>query len=131
MEAAEVQREMMQMRLDREIEKSKSVLYKTRGVAGLHMDDADSVGMNGRSKGSVVNGGYKGGKSKVPDEDDRKRIEQQLSPEQLQLFAQENSDMLKHYEDTLDQVRYVFSLWSYSSHLKILICAQNGRTLDG
>ena len=34
--------------------------------------------------------------------------EQELSQEQLQLFAQENQDMLRHYEDTLDQVRLVF-----------------------
>ena len=48
------------------------------------------------------------------DEEDRRQIEQQLSPEQLQLFARENQDMLKHYEDTLDQVRYVN--WPFNSH---------------
>lgn len=109
-EAAEVQREMMQTRLDREVEKSKSVLYKTRGVAGLPVEDTDSRGMDGHGKASIANGSYKAGRSKLPDEEERKKIEQQLSPEQLQLFAQENSDMLKHYEDTLDQVRYVISL---------------------
>ena len=41
------------------------------------------------------------------EEEDKRQIEQQLTPEQLQLFAKENQDMLKHYEDTLDQVRYV------------------------
>jgi hypothetical protein len=38
------------------------------------------------------------------------KAEQRLDPEQLQLFAQENQDMLKHYEESLDQVRYGYSL---------------------
>jgi hypothetical protein len=37
--------------------------------------------------------------------------EQELSPEQLQMFEKENQDMLKHYESTLDQVRYVLRLF--------------------
>ena len=44
------------------------------------------------------------------EDESRRDIEQQLSPEQLQLFARENQDMLKQYEDTLDQVRSVFSM---------------------
>lgn len=35
-------------------------------------------------------------------------IESQLSPEQLQLFAEENDFMLRHYEDTLGKVQYVY-----------------------
>ena len=31
--------------------------------------------------------------------------ESQLSPEQLQAFESENADLLRHYEDQLDQVR--------------------------
>ncbi|KAF2877426.1 snare protein syntaxin-like protein 18/UFE1 [Massariosphaeria phaeospora] len=68
---------MMEIRLTREVEKSKSVLYKARGT----MPAADNY-----KSDSVV-------------------AEEQLDPEQLQLFAQENQDMLKHYEDHLDQVR--------------------------
>lgn len=34
-------------------------------------------------------------------------IESQLSPEQLQLFAEENDIMLRQYEDTLGKVQYV------------------------
>jgi syntaxin 18 len=33
--------------------------------------------------------------------------EQELTQEQIQMFEKENQDMLKHYESTLDQVRYV------------------------
>lgn len=39
---------------------------------------------------------------------DSRQIEAQLSPEQLQLFAEENDSMLRHYEDTLGKVQYVF-----------------------
>ncbi|KAH8709990.1 snare-complex protein syntaxin-18 N-terminus-domain-containing protein [Phaeosphaeriaceae sp. PMI808] len=76
-ECGRFQSSMMEIRLMREVEKSKSVLYKTRasGMTSDGQDEANAV------------------------------IEQQLDPEQLQLFAQENQDMLKQYEDQLDKVR--------------------------
>lgn len=99
-ECGRFQSSMMEIRLTREVEKSKSMLYKARG--SMVLPDS-STGMNG---------GYTGGSATVyrgqsshAEEMDRKEAEQQLSPEQLQLFAQENQDMLKHYEDSLDQVR--------------------------
>lgn len=104
-EAAEIQRAMMQQRLEREVEKSKSALYKTKGPNSSMPLGPDFGNVNGN--GNIAGGGYKGGKAALADDVDRKKIEQQLSPEQLQLFAQENSDMLKHYEDQLDQVRCV------------------------
>lgn len=99
-ECGSFQSSMMEIRLTREVEKSKSMLYKARGSM---VPPDSSTGMNG---------GYTGGSATVyrgqpshAEEMDRKEAEQQLSPEQLQLFAQENQDMLKHYEDSLDQVR--------------------------
>ena len=106
-EAAEVQRGMMELRLEREVERSKSVLYKTRGFKGV-LETSDLGDMSGNGSVKLGGEGYRGGRTALMDETDRKKIEQQLSPEQLQLFARENTDMLKHYEDTLDQVRYVF-----------------------
>ena len=110
-EAVELQGGMMQKRLEREVEKSKSVLYKTKGVG----DVKSSIGGLEQRAGSTVLGGstkakaagqwYRVGSSGTGDME--KPVQQTLSPEQLQLFAQENSDMLKHYEDTLDKVRYV------------------------
>ncbi|CBX90660.1 hypothetical protein IAQ61_002148 [Plenodomus lingam] len=70
------QSKMMEIRLLREVEKSKSVLYKTRATGPSSQGEADV-----------------------------KEVENQLDPEQLQLFAQENQDMLKQYEDQLDKVR--------------------------
>ena len=103
-EVAEMQRGMMQTRLDREIEKSKSILYKTKGVSGVSHRD---IGLEPvKSNGGANSDGLRSGGWRVLQDDlDKKMIEQQLSPEQLQLFAEENSNMLKHYEDTLDQVR--------------------------
>ena len=96
----------MQTRLEREVEKSKSALYKTKGVVGstATLEDIDYPKFNGGSFPALDNGNY-GIRSPAMDASERKSIEQTLSPEQLQLFAQENNDMLKHYEDTLDKVR--------------------------
>ena len=120
-EATMVQREMMERRIEREVEKSKSVLYKTRETRGEFAGDQGRTYLSGSSHleaasnagngfdGSLMDGegnanGY-AGRSPVMDEKERLQIEQALSPEQLQLFAQENNELLKRYEDTLDQVR--------------------------
>lgn len=116
-EVGEVQRGMMSRRLEREVERSKSVLYKTKGVGlpGGLVDERWGVNGFGENNGGGGGGGPKGGgggdqgrMGAVEMEEERKRVETQLSPEQLQLFEKENNDMLKHYEDTLDQVRYGF-----------------------
>jgi syntaxin 18 len=99
-ECGRFQSSMMEIRLTREVEKSKSVLYKARGTMPSTNDFSSMNGSHGaepdyREKSSHV------------QEADAAATEQQLDPEQLQLFAQENQDMLKQYEDHLDQVRYV------------------------
>ncbi|KAL6717102.1 hypothetical protein ACLMJK_005017 [Lecanora helva] len=108
----EVQRGMMERRLEREVERGRSVLYKVRGdvgPVGLGEKGRKGMVMNGDAKnlGGGGEGGYRGKKTGdvALEDESRREIEQQLSPEQLQLFARENQDMLKHYEDTLDQVR--------------------------
>ena len=111
-QVGEMQRAMMTRRLEREVERSKSVLYKTKG-GGVHASLLEEHGtMNGfggahGGEGGGAGGKYKGRMGAVEMEEETKRTEMQLSPEQLQLFAKENEDLLKHYEDTLDQVRYV------------------------
>jgi syntaxin 18 len=97
-ECGRFQSSMMEIRITREIEKSKSVLYKARGTMPT-LDDYP--GSNGSHS---VSTDYRG-KSAQPPGESSVSVEQQLDPEQLQLFAQENQDMLKYYEDTLDQVR--------------------------
>jgi hypothetical protein len=108
-ECGRFQSSMMEIRLMREVEKSKSVLYKTR-ASGPSTNDYG--GMNG-SAGAGGSTDYRGKTSHVQDESNGV-IENQLDPEQLQLFAQENQDMLKQYEDQLDKVRYV-----HASHIDL------------
>lgn len=88
-ECSRFQGSMMEIRIMREVEKSKSMLYKARGtMPALEKHQEDSYNAHEESGGAV---------------------EQQLDAEQLQLFAQENQELLKQYEDHLDQVRYVSS----------------------
>ena len=113
--ASEIQRTQQEIRVMRQVEKSKSMLYKAKGAplpssrpgsaagsaAGSSPTDAYSSGV--QSKTAAANGGL--GTGSLPAEE-KESIEQILSPEQLQIFAKENQDMMKYYEDTLDQVRY-------------------------
>ncbi|KAJ9669761.1 hypothetical protein H2201_000146 [Coniosporium apollinis] len=102
--AGEVQREMMDVRLSREVEKSKSVLARARGF--VVPEDVAPDGSLGGGYGGQSRQGFRGAGSKRSAEDvERRGVDQTLDPEQLQLFAEENQTMLKHYEDTLDQVR--------------------------
>ncbi|KAJ5347083.1 uncharacterized protein N7506_000336 [Penicillium brevicompactum] len=80
--AAGAQRRMVEKRIERVREKEKSVLYKGSGSGAGPAPDAA-----------------------VLSEADTAQIEAQLSPEQLQLFAEENDTMLRHYEDTLGKVQ--------------------------
>jgi hypothetical protein len=100
-ECGRFQSDMMEIRLMREIEKSKSVLYKTRTTGPA---TTDYSGLNGSHSAGNGSADYRGKTSYAQDESSTV-IENQLDPEQLQLFAQENQDMLKQYEDQLDKVR--------------------------
>ncbi|KAI4089565.1 MAG: hypothetical protein LQ344_005280 [Seirophora lacunosa] len=111
-EAGEVQRGMMEKRLQREVERSKSVLYKSRGAKGV--DGGFTSGEGGGGGGEMGMNGYarQGGAMEeedrrrgVMEEEDRSRGEDGLSEEQVQMLKEENEGMLRHYEDTLDQVR--------------------------
>ncbi|KAH6611962.1 snare-complex protein syntaxin-18 N-terminus-domain-containing protein [Boeremia exigua] len=99
-QCGQFQSSMMEIRLMREVEKSKSVLYKTRAT----MPSSEYGGTKGGSSADGASKDYRGTTSHGQDESSA-AIEQQLDPEQLQLFAQENQDMLKQYEDQLDKVR--------------------------
>ncbi|KEQ75348.1 syntaxin [Aureobasidium namibiae CBS 147.97] len=87
-EAGTLQSTMMEIRIQREVEKSKSVLYKAKNSSMAYSQSLDTVS---DSENTVAQG--------------QEREVPQLSQEQMELFAQENQDMMKHYQDTLDQVR--------------------------
>ena len=99
--AAETQREMMETRIEREVERSKSVLYKTKDSAWA----AQGSRGNGSMQSPTAFEGPDGLRS--PQASGKKNAGLGLSAEQMQMFDEENNDMLQHYEDTLDQVRCV------------------------
>lgn len=89
--ASEVQRGQQEIRLQRQVEKGKSMLNKAPpqlASSGTSMSESG------------------GGRNVALMEEEKKHIEEQLTTEQLQLFEKENGELMKHYEDALDQVRY-------------------------
>lgn len=101
-EAMLVQRGMVERRIERVREKEKSVLYKSTTATATS------------PRFDMPAGGGRGGDGMIPShdaaamsQDEVAAIEAELSPEQLQLFAEENDSMLRHYEDTLNKVQYV------------------------
>lgn len=93
-EAGQIQAGMMEIRLQREEEKSKSVLFKSRGQ-DIPYEKLDPKLFPDGGRGSNASG------NAAPDE-----WEGELSQEQLQLFQEENQEMMKHYHDQLSQVKY-------------------------
>ena len=103
---AEVQRGMVERRIERVREREKSVLYKFRGHGGSGSGSVGGIAVDGENEMPVsASDGVV--RDVSMDHDDVAAIEAQLTPEQLQLFAQENDSMLKHYEDTLGKVQCV------------------------
>ena len=101
--AAESQREMVEKRCDREREKEKSVLYKLVGGQIPRRVPGDE--MNGSLITPHVDGFYDSALSDPQDQDqNQSSMFNELTPQQLQLFEQENSSLLRHYNDTLSKV---------------------------
>lgn len=111
--AAEVQRGMVEKRIERVREKEKSVLYKAAAGGGL--ERVVPGAQDAAEKKPLPDDGYRMQPPPPPPsmraqdtaQGEMADIESQLSPEQLQLFAEENDSMLKHYEDTLSKVQNV------------------------
>ncbi len=99
-EVAKTQQQMMETRLIREMEKSRSVLAKAwaPSVTGGH-DVPDLTASTSLS-------GFPAGMPGLPGDDaGSKPISQDVTDEQMQMFEKGNQDMLRHYESTLDKVR--------------------------
>lgn len=98
-----MQSSMMRIRLEREVEKSKSVLYKTRGAGPVPVWEDDML-EGGKVETTVQNNGRIAG---LPAQEFEKNMAEgeNLNDEQMQLFAKENQDILKQYENKMDQVR--------------------------
>ncbi|KAI9710093.1 MAG: hypothetical protein M1820_002895 [Bogoriella megaspora] len=102
-----VQSAMMEARLTREMEKNKSILYKASGNGSASLSATVDTGIrsaNGSISRASAGSTYQPTSPSASFSIDSEQ--QQLEPEQLQMFEEENKGMLKHYEDTLDQVRH-------------------------
>jgi hypothetical protein len=101
-EVGNTQKGMMETRLKREVEKSRSVLARARGMGGL---EAMPTAVDGRFSSTT--------QGISADEEEREKAKKRqmqpqdlnLTDEQVQMFEKGNMDMLKHYESTLDKVR--------------------------
>lgn len=99
--AADMQRALVEKRIERAREKERSVLYRKPSAAvSPGLDAARTATTAIPAQGPAASSG-------VVDEHDMAEIEVRLSPAQLQLFAEENDMMLRHYEDTLGKIQYV------------------------
>ena len=115
-ETSETHSSMVETRLEREMEKSKSMLYKTTGYKSVDLGRKEGVnGFANGGPGGLKSPGVSTEAKTALDEKTRLEAESTLTPEQLQIFAKENNDMLNHFEDQLSEIRYVF-LW-YSPDL--------------
>jgi hypothetical protein len=105
---------MMEKRLRREMEKNKSALAKSRApIPELGGFDNAPIPPTRSSTAAHL-------------EMQQVDPEQELSPEQIQMFEKENQDMLKHYESTLDQVRYVYT--RLARRVLLMTCVERRRS---
>ncbi|PCG97545.1 Hypothetical protein PENO1_062840 [Penicillium occitanis (nom. inval.)] len=102
-QVAEVQRGMVEKRIERVREKEKSVLYKAaipqEQIQRQRQEWEQPTVAVGREQQQKYE------KASTLSDQETATIESQLSAEQLQLFAEENDMMLRHYEDTLSKVQ--------------------------
>ncbi|KAL5003307.1 snare-complex protein syntaxin-18 N-terminus-domain-containing protein [Aspergillus recurvatus] len=111
----EMQRDMVEKRIERAREREKSVLYKNSASASAA--GAVSTVVAGRGRGVSISApstypdaalettDTAGVKGSTLDASEVAAIEAELTPEQLQLFAEENDSMVRYYEDTLSKVQ--------------------------
>jgi syntaxin 18 len=98
------QQDMMEARLTREMEKNRSVLAKAGDFGRFNSSSAgqERAQITPRPQNPPV---HQEPKIAYNSYD----IGEDLTEEQIQMFERDNQDMLKHYQGTLDKVRYVHS----------------------
>ncbi|PYH72136.1 putative SNARE protein (Ufe1) [Aspergillus vadensis CBS 113365] len=93
------QRDMVEKRIERVRERERSVLYKNTSPGGngggWGRVDGEWRGDTGVGTGGVVK----------MDEEEVKEIEKQLTPQQLQLFEEENDSLVRYFEDVVGKVQ--------------------------
>ena len=99
-EAGKVQAEMMEVRIGREVEKSKSALYKSRGGKNIPYahDESGPAGAVDSSKFA------KNAFQQDSDAPESNPDTAALTRDQLQMFESENADLLQYYEGQMEQI---------------------------
>ena len=109
--AAERQRELVERRIERVREKERSVLYKASGAGAGPVGAGEKMREEYRPEKQPWSSASAAAAGRAYDpaisSSEAAEIENQLSAEQLQLFAEENDTMLRYYEDTLGKVQFV------------------------
>lgn len=117
--AVRAQQEMVEIRLEREREKKASILYDERNrnvklEAGTDNEDA------GGQYGNIDLRAHDNYNPALHASGEADQLE--LTPEQMQLFEQENNSLMNHYNETLTQVTQVEkSLMEISSLQQTLV----------
>lgn len=102
-ECVEAQQNMMEIRISREMEKNRSVLAKARAP---ELSSLRSTYENGSAADHKITA-TSSQAAVSQDEASAYNPAEGLTQEQVQMFEQDNKEMLRHYESTLDQVRWV------------------------
>ncbi|OAP60053.1 hypothetical protein AYL99_05055 [Fonsecaea erecta] len=109
-DAITAQQEMVEKRLEREQQKQMSILYNPRNKDVRASHDAES-GLNGSLEAAMLpTQDLRGHDEYKPWANDAAQggvVEQELSPEQLQLFEEENRGIFEHFNDQLAKVTQV------------------------
>jgi syntaxin 18 len=104
-EAGKVQAEMMEVRIGREVERSKSALYKSRvGAASIpyaHDEGGPAAGGTSTSN-STTKATFQQDDTAESNPDTAA-----LTRDQLQMFESENADLLQYYEGQMEQISAV------------------------
>ncbi|PWY74535.1 putative snare protein [Aspergillus sclerotioniger CBS 115572] len=94
-----VQRDLVERRVERVRERERSVLY--------NLNSGSKAGKMGVGMGLGVDGmdGIGVGMAAKMDQDEVRAIEAELTPQQLQLFEEENENMVRYFEDVVGKVQ--------------------------
>ena len=124
--AAARQQQMVQIRVDREKERERSVLYKAKGLRPALPPPTNES--NDDTYGNVDLRGQSIDPAMEADQD--AAILAQLTPEQLQLFEEENSSLINHYNDMLSKVTQAEKSVLEISDLQTQLIGELGRQGD-
>ncbi|KIW32763.1 hypothetical protein, variant [Cladophialophora immunda] len=106
-DAITAQQEMVEKRLEREQQKQMSILYNPRNK-GVRASRDTETGANGGLETIPPTQDLRGHDEYKPWADPSQGgVEQELSPEQLQLFEEENRGIFEHFNDQLAKVTQV------------------------